>query len=316
LSKLVLVTGGAGFIGSHVVDRLVDRDCHVRVLDNLSTGKMENLRHHLSCGEVEFVKGDVRDAKLVEKSVREVDAVIHLAALTSVPFSVENPDLTFAVNVGGTMNLLSSAAKQKIGKFVFASSCAVYGEPEFLPVTEEHSAKPMSPYADSKLAGEKYCLGFHEKGLLRSVALRFFNVYGIRQVMNDYCGVIAQFIDRGRQGLSLVVYGDGMQTRDFVNVNDAADAVLSSLEKSNCEGEVLNVGFGAPTSINDLAMAVMECAGLNLEVLHEEPRPGDIKNSYADISKVERLLGYKPTVSLKDGLCTLLAEKQADKQLC
>ena len=316
MSKRVLVTGGAGFIGSHVADRLVDRDYHVRVLDNLSTGKRENLKQHLSCGEVEFIKGDVRDVKLVEKCVREVDAVIHLAALTSVPFSVENPDLTFAVNVGGTMNLLSSCAKQKVGKFVFVSSCAIYGEPEFLPITEEHPERPMSPYAESKLAGEKYCLGFHEKGLLRSVALRFFNVYGVRQVMNDYCGVIAQFIDSSKRGLSLVVYGDGMQTRDFVNVNDATDAVVSSLEKSNSEGEVLNVGFGAPTSINDLAVAVMECAGLKLEVVHEEPRLGDIKHSYADISKAEELLGYNPTVPLKDGLRTLLAEKQVDKQIC
>jgi UDP-glucose 4-epimerase len=307
----VLVTGGAGFIGSHVVDRLVDRGYGVRVIDSLSTGKLENLKGHLNDGAVSFVKGDIRDAKLVTKCVRGVDAVIHLAAMTSVPFSIENPDLTFAVNVRGIINLLSSCAKQKVGKFVFVSSCAVYGEPESLPITEEHPTKPMSPYAESKLAGEKYCLGFHEKGLLRSVVLRLFNVYGVRQVMNDYCGVIAAFIDRVRRGLPLVVYGDGMQTRDFANVNDVADAVLSSVEKESSEGKVFNVGFGVPTSINDLAKAVMECAGLNLEVVHEEPRLGDIKHSYADNSKAEELLGYKPTVSLKDGLRTLLAEKQA-----
>jgi UDP-glucose 4-epimerase len=307
----VLVTGGAGFIGSHVVDRLVDRGYGVRVIDSLSTGKLENLKGHLNDGAVSFVKGDIRDAKLVTKCVRGVDAVIHLAAMTSVPFSIENPDLTFAVNVRGIINLLSSCAKQKVGKFVFVSSCAVYGEPESLPITEEHPTKPMSPYAESKLACEKYCLGFHEKGLLRSVVLRLFNVYGVRQVMNDYCGVIAAFIDRVRRGLPLVVYGDGMQTRDFANVNDVADAVLSSVEKESSEGKVFNVGFGVPTSINDLAKAVMECAGLNLEVVHEEPRLGDIKHSYADNSKAEELLGYKPTVSLKDGLRTLLAEKQA-----
>jgi UDP-glucose 4-epimerase len=311
LTSRVLVTGGAGFIGSHVVDRLVDRGYGVRVIDSLSTGKLENLKGHLNDGAVSFVKGDIRDAKLVTKCVRGVDAVIHLAAMTSVPFSIENPDLTFAVNVRGIINLLSSCAKQKVGKFVFVSSCAVYGEPESLPITEEHPTKPMSPYAESKLACEKYCLGFHEKGLLRSVVLRLFNVYGVRQVMNDYCGVIAAFIDRVRRGLPLVVYGDGMQTRDFANVNDVADAVLSSVEKESSEGKVFNVGFGVPTSINDLAKAVMECAGLNLEVVHEEPRLGDIKHSYADNSKAEELLGYKPTVSLKDGLRTLLAEKQA-----
>jgi UDP-glucose 4-epimerase len=270
----------------------------------------------LDGGGVDFVEGDVRNAKLVKKCVRGVDTVIHLAAMTSVPFSIENPDLTFKINVTGTINLLYSSVKHKVGKFVFVSSCAVYGEPEFLPVTEEHPTKPMSPYANSKLAGEKYCLGFHEKGLLRSVALRFFNVYGVRQVMNDYCGVIARFIDRGRRGLPLVVYGDGMQTRDFVNVNDVVNAVLSSMENSNSEGEVFNVGFGAPTSINDLANALMECAKLNLEVVHEEPRLGDIKHSYADISKAEKFLGYEPRVSLKDGLRTLLAERQGDKQLC
>jgi UDP-glucose 4-epimerase len=310
LTRRVLVTGGAGFIGSHVVDRFVDRGYSVRVIDSLLTGKLENIKGHLNDGAVSFVKGDIRDAKLVKKCVRGVDAVIHLAALTSVTFSVENPDLTFAVNVGGTINLLSSCVKQRVGKFVFVSSCAVYGEPEFLPVTEVHPTRPISPYADSKLAGEKYCLGFHEKGLLRSVALRFFNVYGVRQIMNDYCGVITRFIDQGRHGLPLVVYGDGLQTRDFVNVNDVADVVVSSMEKSEAEGKVFNVGFGVPTSINDLARAVMECAGLNLEVVHEEPRLGEIKHIYADISKAEKLLGYKPTVSLKDGLRTLLAERK------
>jgi nucleoside-diphosphate-sugar epimerase len=294
------------------VDRLVERGYSVRVIDNLSTGKLENIKGHLDGGGVDFVEGDIRNAKLVKNCVQGVDTVIHLAAMTSVPFSIENPDLTFKINVTGTINLLYSCAKHKVDKFVFVSSCAVYGEPEFLPVTEEHPTRPMSPYANSKLAGEKYCLGFHEKGLLRSVALRFFNVYGVRQVMNDYCGVIARFIDRGRRGLPLVVYGDGMQTRDFVNVNDVADAVLSSVDKSNSEGEVLNVGFGAPTSINDLAKAVMECAGLNLEVVHEEPRLGDIKHSYADISKAEKLLGYKPQVSLKDGLRTLLTEAESE----
>jgi UDP-glucose 4-epimerase len=299
-----------------VVDRLVKRGYGVRVIDSLSSGRLENIKGHLDGGRVDFVEGDIRNAKLVKKCVRGVDAVIHLAAMTSVPFSIENPDLTFKINVAGTINLLYSCAKQKVGKFVFVSSCAVYGEPEFLPITEEHPTRPMSPYANSKLAGEKYCLGFHEKGLLRSVALRFFNVYGVRQVMNDYCGVIARFIDRGRRGLPLVVYGDGMQTRDFVNVNDVVNAVLSSMENSNSEGEVFNVGFGAPTSINDLANALMECAKLNLEVVHEEPRLGDIKHSYADISKAEKFLGYEPRVSLKDGLRTLLAERQGDKQLC
>ena len=307
MTKRILVTGGAGFIGSHVVDRLVERGYGVRVIDNLSTGKLENLKGHLDGGGVDFVEGDVRDAKLVKKCVQGVDTVIHLAAVTSVPFSFENPDLTFEVNVAGTINLLFSCAKQKVGRFVFVSSCAVYGEPEFLPINEGHPTRPISPYAESKLAGEKYCLGFHESGLLRSVVLRLFNVYGLRQIVNDYCGVIMRFIDGGRRGLPLVVNGDGSQTRDFVNVGDVADAILSAVESSDVEGEVFNVGFGEPTSVDDLAMAVSECAGLKLEVVHGDPRSGDIKQSYADVSKAEKFLGYAPRVSLKDGLRTLLA---------
>jgi UDP-glucose 4-epimerase len=310
LTKRVLVTGGAGFIGSHVVDRLVERGYGVRVIDNLSTGKLENIKGHLDGGGVDFVEGDVRNAKLVKKCVRGIDTVIHLAAVASVPFSIENPDLTFKINVAGTINLLYSCVKHKVGRFVFVSSCAVYGEPQFLPINEQHPTEPISPYAKSKLAGEKYCLGFHENGLLRSVVLRLFNVYGFRQGVNDYCGVITRFIDRARQGLPLVVYGDGLQSRDFVNVRDVADAVLSAVESIDAEGEVFNVGFGEPTSIDDLAMVISELAGLKLEVVHGEPRLGDIKQSYADISKAEKLLGYKPIVSLKDGLRTLLAENK------
>jgi UDP-glucose 4-epimerase len=313
-AKRVLVTGGAGFIGSHVVDRLVEGGYVVRVLDNLSTGRRENLKGHLGGGWVEFVKGDVRDVKAVKRSVRGCDAVVHLAALTSVPLSVKDPDVTFEVNVGGTMGLLSCCSRQGVGKFVFVSSCAVYGDPVFLPITEGHPTRPISPYAESKLAGEKYVLGFDEREILRSVVLRFFNVYGVRQVMNDYCGVIARFLSRVRQGLPLVVYGGGDQTRDFVNVVDVAATVVESLESRDADGQVFNVGFGEPTSIDDLAITVLDLTGSNVEVIHGEPRLGDIMHSYADISKAEKLLGYKPTICLRDGLRTLLAEKESASQ--
>jgi UDP-glucose 4-epimerase len=168
--------------------------------------------------------------------------------------------------------------------------------------------EPVSPYAASKLVAEHFCLGFHEKQLLKSVVLRLFNVYGPRQGINDYSGVITRFIDRCKQGLPLVVYGDGSQTRDFVNVCDVVEAVLSAMENKAAEGEVFNIGFGEPVSIRGLAEAFLELAGLNLEVINEEPRLGDIKHSYADISKAEKLLGYRPKVSLRDGLRTLLAE--------
>lgn len=306
----VLVTGGAGFIGSHVVDRLVNEGYHVRVLDDLSTGKLDNIQGHLSSGKVELVKGDIRDASLVKESLDGVSVVIHMAALVSVPLSVENPDLTFDINLLGSLNLLRKSVENHIDRFVFVSSCAVCGDPESLPVTEQARTNPISPYAESKLVGERYCLGFSERQLLGSVVLRFFNVYGPRQGMNDYSGVITRFIDRCRQRLPLTIYGDGSQTRDFVNVADVAKAVLASMKSSKAEGEVLNIGSGKPTSINELAKTVVELVGVDSEVSYVKSRAGDIKDSYADISKAKKLLGYEPEVSLRDGLQVLVEEKK------
>jgi len=195
-TKSVLVTGGAGFIGSHIVDRLISSGYSVRVLDDLSTGKLSNIDVHVKSGKIDFVKGNVRNASTVKTAVKDVDASIHLAAITSVPFSVENPNDTFETNVAGTLNLLSSCAAEGVCKLVLVSSCAVYGDPESLPVDEQHPSNPISPYAESKLAAEKFCLGFHEKSLIKSVVLRLFNVYGPRQTVNDYSGVITRFVDR------------------------------------------------------------------------------------------------------------------------
>jgi UDP-glucose 4-epimerase len=189
---------------------------------------------------------------------------------------------------------------------VFISSCAVCGEPEFLPVKEEHRTDPISPYAESKLLAERYCLGFNDRQLLRSVVLRFFNVYGPRQGINDYSGVITRFFDRARQKESLIVYGDGSQTRDFVSVHDVVEALESCMKRVEAEGEVFNIGSGKATSINDLAKSVLELASLDSKICYEKPRVGDIKNSYADISKAKKLLGYEPKVCLKDGLHELL----------
>jgi UDP-glucose 4-epimerase len=308
-SLKVLVTGGAGFIGSHMVDRLVNDGYDVRIIDDLSTGRIDNIQSLLSAGKVDFVKGDIRDFSLVTKSVDDVDDVVHFAALTSVPFSVKNPELTFDVNLCGTLNLIRACAQEDVGRFVFVSSCAVCGDPESLPVREEHRTDPISPYAESKLIAERYCLGFQERQLLRSVVLRFFNVYGPRQGMNDYSGVITRFIDRVKRKEPLVIYGDGSQTRDFVNVHDVVEAILASMKSGDAEGEVFNVGSGKPTSINELAKTVLELAGVDLEIRYEKPRAGDIKDSYADISKAKKFLGYEPKVSLRDGLRVLLEEK-------
>jgi UDP-glucose 4-epimerase len=308
MSLKVLVTGGAGFIGSHVVDRLVTEGYEVRVLDNLSTGSLDNIKGHLSSGKVELIKGDIRDAAIVKQSLDNVSFVIHMAALVSVPLSLENPNLTFDINLLGTLNLLRSSIKKSIDKFVFISSCAVCGDPHSLPVTEKTPTDPISPYADSKLIGERYCLGFSERQLLRSVVLRFFNVYGPRQTMNDYSGVITRFLERCDQKLPLTIYGDGSQTRDFINVRDVAMAVFTSM-KSKVEGEVFNIGSGKPTTINELAKTIIELTGANIGIRYEKSRAGDIKNSYADISKAKNLLGYEPKGSLRNGLQTLIKEK-------
>ena len=305
----VLVTGGAGFIGSHTVDRLVNDGYNVRVFDDLSTGRIDNIQSLLSVGKVDFVKGDIRDVPLVTKSVDKVDVIIHFAAVTSVPFSVANPDLTFDVNLLGTLNLMRASVQAAVDKFVFVSSCAVCGDPESLPVREEQRPNPISPYAESKLVAERYCLGFNERQLLRSVVLRFFNVYGQRQGFNDYSGVITRFIERVKQKKPLVIYGDGSQTRDFVNVHDVVEAVLASIKSDDAEGGIFNIGSGKPSSINELANTILELAGVDLEIYHEKPRIGDIKDSYADISKAKKFFGYEPKIALKDGLRGMLDEK-------
>jgi len=304
--KKVLVTGGAGFIGRHLVDRLVREGHPVRIIDNLSSGKLENIQQHIDTNKVEFIKGDIRDTALVKKSVDGVGFVVHLAAIISVPFSVENPDLTFDVNIQGTHNLLVAATEKNVEKFVFISSCAVYGDPESKPVTEKTKTSPISPYAESKLIAERYCLSYNQSNQLKTVVLRFFNVYGPRQSMNAYSGVITIFINKVKQKQPLIIYGDGSQTRDFVNVRDIVDAILVAMKNQKAEGEIFNIGSGKSTSINELAKTVLELGNVDLEIKYEKHRAGDIEHSLADITKAKKLLGYEPKVSLRDGLRELI----------
>jgi len=303
-----LVTGGAGFIGSHLVDSLVERGYTIRVIDNLSTGKLSKIASLLKSKNVDFIEGDIRDSETAKKCIHGIDAVYHLAATTSVPFSLKNPELTYDTNVTGTLNLLTQCAEQKVSKFIFSSSCAVYGEPMNLPINEKHPTNPISPYAESKLEGEQHCLNFHKKQRLKAVVLRLFNVYGTRQGLNEYSGVITQFINRARKRLPLIIYGDGSQTRDFVHVRDVVEAILSATEIERAEGKVFNIGSGKPTSIQKLAQTISELYENKLEILHDEPRLGDIKQSYAEIAKAAEILNYMPQVSLKDGLCQLIEE--------
>lgn len=303
--KRVLVTGGAGFVGSHVVEGLVSAGLKVTVLDNLSTGKLGNIDEFLQKGGASFVEGDVTDQKVVEECVDGVDAVIHLAAIASVPLSVENPALTYRTNAGGTLNLLNSCVRAKVSRFVYASSCAVYGEPRRLPVKETYVTRPVSPYAISKLQAERHCVDFQERKLLKTVILRMFNVYGPRQAATEYAGVVTSFVDRARRGLPLVVYGDGAQTRDFIHVRDVVEAFLRVLEHRKAVGRVFNVGSGKRVSVNELAKQVLELADLDLPIVYKKQREGDLRHMFADVSKAIRLLGYGAKVTLEDGLRTV-----------
>jgi len=303
----VLVTGGAGFIGSHLVDGLMSGGFDVVVLDDFSSGRRENLSVHFGKSNFCLVDGDVRVKADVEKALEGVDVVFHLAAIVSVDFSVKDPLLVNEVNVGGTLNVLRESLKAGVKRFVYASSCAVYGEPVNLPINEEHPAKPMSPYGVSKLAAEHYCRVFYEVYGFEAVCLRFFNVYGSRQVVGPYSGVIVNFIDKLKRGEEPIIYGDGEQTRDFVFVGDVVDACLRAMRCKNCVGETINVGSGVETPINRLADALIELFGTrDVKPVYAKARAGDIRRSYADLSKAEGLLGYKPKASLKEGLTMLL----------
>jgi len=305
----VLVTGGAGFIGSHTVDKLLAEGVEVVVLDNLRSGRLENVRQHVNKGNFRFVLGDVRDLRLVRDLVSDVDAVIHLAALVSVPESIKDPALTYAINVNGTLNLLKASVDFGIKRFVYASSCAVYGDTENLPIKEDYPPKPLSPYASSKLTAEDYVQKYNRNFGLETVCFRYFNVYGPRQIYSDYSGVITRFINRLTNGLPLVIFGDGEQTRDFVYVTDVAEANILALKHAKAVGEIFNIGTGVGTTINRLASMLLELAGKNsLETVHSEPREGDIRHSVADISKAKDKLGFVPKVSLKDGLKRILRQ--------
>jgi UDP-glucose 4-epimerase len=302
----VLVTGGSGFIGSHLVDQLLSKGLEVVVLDNLSGGKIEHVKQHLGKENFQFVRGDIRNYHLVKELATDVDAAFHLAALISVPESIRNPDLTDDVNVDGTLNLLKAFVDSNVKRFVYASSCAVYGEADSLPIREDFPLKPISPYGVSKVAAEDYVRVFNRVYGLETVCLRFFNVYGPRQVYSDYSGVITQFLNRVSNNLHLVIFGDGEQTRDFVHVQDVVEANMLALRTEQIAGETFNIGTGIATTINQLADVLLEVTNkTDLKVTHSRLKKGEIKHSVADISKAKMKLRYYPKVSLKNGLTDL-----------
>lgn len=303
----ILVAGGAGFIGSHIVDKLLQEDKDVTVLDNFYSGNLANIKQHKDKSSFHLVKGDVRNFDLVKKAVKDVDAVFNDAAVVSIPRSMENPLLANEVNVGGALNLLQASLDEGVKRFVQASSASVYGNTEKLPVSEDLPAKPIAPYAVSEFAAESYARIFYSCYGLQTVCLRYFNVYGSRQPFNAYSGVITIFMNQLLQNEQPTVFGDGKQTRDFVYVNDVVQANLKALTAQNAAGEVMNVATGNPSSINDLLSSLQEIMGkTGLKPIRKPARKGDIKESYASIEKAKEILDYKPMFSLKDGLTELV----------
>jgi UDP-glucose 4-epimerase len=301
MPALFLVTGGAGFIGSHIAEELVRRGERVRVIDNFSTGKRANLQHLID--EIEFIEGDLRDLEAAAKVTEGVDFVIHQAAIPSVPRSIEDPKGSTESNLNGTLHLLLAARDAGVKRVVYASSSSVYGDTPTLPKKEDFLPTPLSPYAASKLAGEYYCQVFHQVYGLETVSLRYFNVFGPRQdPLSLYAAVIPKFISQALAKEPLMVYGDGEQTRDFAFVANVVQANLLACEAEGIAGETFNVGGGGQISLNQLIKELQAIFDTDLKVEYAEPRPGDVKHSLASMEKAKKLMGYESTIHFDEGL--------------
>lgn len=296
-----LVTGGAGFIGSHIAEHLVREEQEVVVYDNLSTGKLSNL--DTFADKVAFVQGDIRDGARLQQALQGVDVVFHEAAVASVAQSVEQPVETDAINVGGTVTVLTAARDAGVKRVVFASSAAVYGDDPELPKREDMAAKPVSPYAFHKFAGESYLKLFHQLYGLSGVALRYFNVFGPRQdPSSEYSGVISIFLDRFKRDVDYTIYGDGKQSRDFIYVEDVARANLAAAATDFDHVPVINVACNRSNNLLDLVSHLQEISGSGRQPQLGPARAGDIKHSRADNARLKSLLGVEPKVSFQDGL--------------
>jgi UDP-glucose 4-epimerase len=301
MAQKAMVTGGAGFIGSHLVDALVEDGWQVTVLDDLSTGRVQNLAR--SKDRIEFVKGDIRDADMVAELAQGAAAVFHQAAVVSVPLTVKDPVGSAHVNEIGTLNVLEACRRHRVGSLVLASSCAVYGDDPKLPKTEAMAARPLSPYAVQKLAGEYYASVYGRLFDLNIATLRYFNVYGPRQdPSSPYSGVISIFMERAVRSVSPVVYGDGRQSRDFIFVADVVRANLLAASADLPRSGVYNIGTGRRVHIGDLWEQIRKIAGSTASPEYRDAREGDIRESLADIAKAEAELGFVPAVSFDEGL--------------
>jgi UDP-glucose 4-epimerase len=298
--KKVVVTGGAGFIGSHLAEELAQRGYHVAVIDDLSTGKFANIEGLIKSKQAEFIRGTITDQDFLLEVLKDTEYVFHEAALPSVPRSIANPQASHEANATGTLNVLTAATKNRVKKVVYASSSSVYGETPTLPKREDMAPIPLSPYAVSKLAAEYYCRAFEKSFGLKSVSLRYFNVYGPKQSEDSqYAAVIPTFIKNIAMGKAPVIYGDGEQTRDFTYIKDVIRANILAAE-SDATG-VYNISAGKAVTINEVARLLLKLAGSDLKPIYQAARAGDIKHSLADISKAATF-GYEPQYTFEDGL--------------
>ena len=296
-NKKIVVTGGAGFIGSNLVRKLY-QDNEVIIIDNLSTGKHENMEDFID--DIKFVKGDILDIDLLKKTFNEADYVFHEAAVVSVSKSIKDPAFTNNVNINGTLMVIMAAKEIGVKKIVFASSSAVYGDQKKLPINEETQLNPLSPYATSKIAGEYLCEEINDLGILQTVALRYFNVFGpFQDPKGDYAAVIPKFIDNIINGQPLTIYGDGSQTRDFIYVDDVVNANIFAAEK-NITGNY-NIASGNSISVNQLAEILLKVSNKQNKILYDKPRPGDILHSQADITKIKKA-GFELSYYIDKGL--------------
>lgn len=298
---LYLVTGGSGFIGSHIVDELLRRGERVRVLDNVSTGRKQNLAH--VAGQIEFRELDIRDLEKIRPAFSGVDYVVHLAAIPSVPRSVKDPLTSNSVNIDGTLHVLLAARDAGVKRLVFAASSSAYGDNPVLPRVETYSPRPLSPYGLTKLTGEYYCQIFTHLYHLEAVALRYFNIFGPRQNPDSpYSGVLSLFISAYIRGQVPVIFGDGEQSRDFTYVANAVKATLLACTAPGAAGKVINVGVGESFTLNRTIQLLNGIFGQCIEPQYRPPREGDVRDSLADISLARQALGYDPEIRYEDGL--------------
>ena len=300
MSRRVLVTGGGGFIGSNLVRGLLERGDEVRVLDNFSTGNRANLDDL----DVQVVEGELRSYERVHAAVRGVETVFHLGALGSVPRSVQDPLTSSAVNIEGTLNVLLAARDEGVRRVVYSSSSSVYGTRRELPVPESSPPDPISPYGVAKLAAERYCISFSRVyDSFETVVLRYFNVFGPRQSpFSQYAAVVPLFVTAIAEGRPITIHGDGGQSRDFTYVTNVVDATMLAAEAAEANGRIFNVAAGSPGSVNDVADTIGRILGKPVEKEFLPPRPGDIRDSWADITAAREVLGFEPTVGLEEGL--------------